>query len=502
MRRAVFLDRDGTLIEDRGHLRTPAEAVFFRDTVPALRLLQGDFLLFIVTNQPGIAEGALSPLELETVNRAVVEHLARFGIRIERVYYCPHRRADGCKCIKPNPYFLQQAAREFSIDLQSSFTVGDHPHDAELARKAGATGIYVLTGHGQKHREELPGGVAVVDGIWEAALLAAKSVLAEVQPDLAARTGRAAEVIRNGGIVACPTETVYGLCANAYDPRAVARIFEVKRRPRFDPLIVHVGDIGQAESLATELPENAQKLIEAFWPGPLTLVLPKSQLVPDIVTAGLPTVAVRMPAHVMMLALICESGAPLAAPSANPFGYISPTRSEHVAEQLSTQVDMILEGGPCPVGIESTILSLAEGPPRLLRAGGVPIEDIESVVGAVSRPQSDPLRPTAPGQLPRHYAPHTPLVPLHSGQPVPKGVRAGLLAFGPPEDAADDFVAVEVLSPHRDLKEAAANLFAALRRLDSLSLDVIVFQPVPETGLGLAIADRLMRAAARWRSNQ
>lgn len=181
-RQAVFLDRDGTIIEDRGHLRSPDEAVFFRDTVPALQLLRRNFLLFIVTNQPGIAEGVLSPPEVEAVNRAIVEHLARFGIRIEQVYYCPHKRSDGCGCIKPKPYFLHLAAKEFGIDLKRSFVIGDHPHDVETAKNVGATGIYVLTGHGAKHREQLPPDAAVTDGIWQAAVVATTHAMSKTGP--------------------------------------------------------------------------------------------------------------------------------------------------------------------------------------------------------------------------------------------------------------------------------------------------------------------------------
>ncbi len=172
LRPAVFLDRDGTIIEDRGHLRDPSEAVFFPDAFAALRSLAERFALFIVTNQPGIAEGAITPADVETVNRAVVGRLAEEGVTIEAVYFCPHRRADGCRCIKPNPHFLLAAGREHDIDLGRSFVVGDHPHDVELAERAGATGIYVLTGHGQKHRAELPPGQLVAEGIAQAARIA------------------------------------------------------------------------------------------------------------------------------------------------------------------------------------------------------------------------------------------------------------------------------------------------------------------------------------------
>jgi L-threonylcarbamoyladenylate synthase len=492
------MDRDGTIIEDRGHLRSPSQVVFFPDTVRALRLLQRNFRLFIVTNQPGIAEGVIGPTDVAGVHDFVLGHLAQSGIRIERVYCCPHRRADGCRCIKPKPHYLRRAAREYGIDLRGSFVVGDHPHDVELASNAGATGIYVLTGHGEKHRTDLPAGAVVTPGIWEAATrIVEMSGSADCQ-DVDDEISRAAAILRAGGMVAFPTETVYGLGANVFDAKAVARVFEIKGRPRFDPLIAHVSDRRQAQSLVASFPKAARKLARRFWPGPLTLVLPKSDRVPDIVTAGLPTVAVRMPDHPLALALIRETGVPLAAPSANPFGRISPTTADHVRRQLGKQVDLVLDGGPCRVGVESTIISLVEDKPALLRAGGVAVEDIETAVGPVLRPTSNPNHPTAPGQLPQHYAPRTPLVLCANGHYPVNGQRTGLLSFRG-RAATNRFAAVEILSPRGDLREAAANLFAALHRLDALGLDLILADTVPDAGLGLAINDRLCRASAGTR---
>lgn len=495
---AVFLDRDGTIIEDRGHLRSLSEVVFFPDTVRALRLLQQRFRLFIVTNQPGIAEGVIGPADVAGVHDFVLDHLTQAGINIERVYCCPHRRADGCRCIKPKPHYLRRAAREYGIDLRGSFVVGDHPHDVELASNAGATGIYVLTGHGENHRADLPTNAIITSGIWAAATrIIEMSNPADCQ-DVDNEISRAAAILRAGGVIAFPTETVYGLGANVFDARAVARVFEIKGRPRFDPLIAHVSDRRQAQSLVGSFPKMARKLARRFWPGPLTLVLPKSDRVPDIVTAGLPTVAIRMPDHPTALALIREAGVPLAAPSANPFGHISPTMAEHVRRQLGKQVDLVLDGGRCPVGIESTIISLVGGKPALLRAGGVAVEDIETVVGPVLRPTSDPDYPTAPGQLPQHYAPRTPLALYANGYHPVNGERTGLLSFLE-RSATHEFAAVEVLSPCGDLREAAANLFAALHRLDALGLDLIVADTVPNEGLGAAINDRLSKASAGTR---
>lgn len=305
----------------------------------------------------------------------------------------------------------------------------------------------------------------------------------------------AASIIGQGGLVAFPTETVYGLGADALNPMACARIFEVKNRPRFDPLIVHITDVSRLHDLCAVVNTRASELAGVFWPGPLTLVLPKSDLVPGIVTAELDTVAVRVPANPVALRLLEESGTPIAAPSANPFGYISPTTAQHVEEQLGERVDLILDGGECRVGVESTIIDLTGEDPALLRAGGLSLEDIEAVIGSVDIPAVHPEKPIAPGQLPSHYSPRTRLV-IVSGDPVLVGgeARAGLLAFRTPTHT-EGYAAVEVLSPEDDVREAAANLFGALHRLDNADLDIIYAEPVPESGLGRAIMDRLRRAA-------
>ncbi len=309
-------------------------------------------------------------------------------------------------------------------------------------------------------------------------------------------TQKAAEMIQEGGLVAFPTETVYGLGADALNPYAVAEIFEVKNRPQFDPLIVHVADMRQAEILVTKFPEKALKLIEKFWPGPLTIVLPKSPLVPDIVTSSLPTVAIRVPNHPMALELIRESGRPIAAPSANPFGQVSPTTAEHVRRSLGSKIGMILDGGPCQIGVESTVVSFIDKEPVLLRPGGAPLEEIQALIGPILLLAKAAGRPQAPGQLESHYAPRTPLflgVPLES---LPAGKKIGFLGLGKPLDSSP-FAAVEVLSDHDDLRQAAANLFAAMRRLDEKNLDVIWALPVPDQGLGRAINDRLAKASQK-----
>lgn len=308
----------------------------------------------------------------------------------------------------------------------------------------------------------------------------------------------AAGVIRKGGLVAFPTETVYGLGCDALNPDAVARVFEAKQRPHFDPLIVHIADRASLESLAPFVSARDRRLMEAFWPGPLTLVLPKHAQVPDLVTAGLPTVAIRMPSDPVAQALIREAGVPIAAPSANPFGYVSPTCAEHVREGLGDRVDLILDGGPCPIGVESTIVSMAGTWPELLRPGHVTLAELRNIVGPVLRTDGSQAA-AAPGQLPRHYATRTPMTILADPGKWPdvqSHERAGLLAMTAPGLRDNRFCAIEALSPSGDLREAARNLFAALRRLDALALDRLYAEPCEERGLGLAIMDRLRRCAA------
>ena len=296
---------------------------------------------------------------------------------------------------------------------------------------------------------------------------------------------RAAAILRAGGRVAFPTETVYGLGADARDDRAVARIFEAKGRPRFNPLIVHVDSIERARRLVA-WPEAAERLAAAIWPGPLTLVLPlrdDAGLSP-LVTAGLDTVAVRVPEHPVARALLAEFGGPVAAPSANPSGRISPTTAAHVRAGLAGRIEAVVDGGACPVGVESTILGLA-GAPVLLRPGGVPVEALETVLGSAVALHAETDAPRAPGQLRSHYAPGA-AVRLEATAPRP---GEAMLGFGA---VAGDLT----LSATGDLVEAAANLFHHLHALDAGAAEGIAVAPIPETGLGRAINDRLRRAAA------
>jgi L-threonylcarbamoyladenylate synthase len=298
---------------------------------------------------------------------------------------------------------------------------------------------------------------------------------------------QAAELLRRGDLVAFPTETVYGLGGDARSDRAVAGIFAAKGRPSFNPLIVHLPDLASAEAIA-DIGPRARDLAAAFWPGPLTLVLPlrASSGISPLVSAGLPTVAVRVPAHPLAQRLLRAFGGPVAAPSANPSGRVSPTRAEHVLDGLSGRIAAVLDGGPCAVGLESTIL-LADPDPVLLRPGGLPVEALEAALGTPLATATPVAKPSAPGQLASHYAPEAG-VRLEATHAQPGEVLVG---FGPVKGALS-------LSETGDLVEAAARLFQTLREADRLAGPGghIAFAPVPETGLGRAINDRLRRAAA------
>jgi L-threonylcarbamoyladenylate synthase len=296
----------------------------------------------------------------------------------------------------------------------------------------------------------------------------------------------AAEALKAGRLVVIPTETVYGLGADATNDRAVASIYAAKGRPKFNPLIVHVASLADAERLGI-FDERARQLAQAFWPGPLTLVVPRQADCPVslLASAGLPTIALRVPRHPLARKLLAAFGRPIVAPSANVSGRISPTTAEHVRASLGNKVAMILDGGPCLIGLESTIVGCGEGEPVLLRAGGVPREEIERVLGHPVASRHNYQKVTAPGQLKSHYAPHAQLR-LNVTSP-----RAGeaYLGFGPMNGTHN-------LSPRGDLVEAAANLFRMLHELDATGAKTIAVAPIPMAGLGEAINDRLKRAAA------
>ena len=311
---------------------------------------------------------------------------------------------------------------------------------------------------------------------------------------------KASTYLQQGQLVAIPTETVYGLAGNALDVKAVSSIFETKDRPSFDPLILHVASLEQVNPFVSSFPEKLKRLAEAFWPGPLTVLLPRQASVPDLVTSGLDRVAVRVPNHPLTLALLAQLDFPLAAPSANPFGYISPTQAAHVEAQLGTQIPYILDGGACAVGLESTIVGMEGEQVVIYRLGGLELSKIESLVGPVTVQAHSTSNPSAPGQMASHYAPRKPFLVGELNELVPKliqeGKAFGVLSFSThfPALPSDR---VFVLSPSQDLQEAAQRLFMGMRLLDESDAAVILAEFVPEIGLGRAINDRLKRAAAQ-----
>lgn len=308
---------------------------------------------------------------------------------------------------------------------------------------------------------------------------------------------RAKEILISGGLVGIPTETVYGLAANALDPAAVARIFSAKNRPSFDPLIVHTHSLATAKELVTSWPPFADQLARQCWPGPLTLLLPRASIIPDLVTSGMPDVAIRVPDSALTLTLLRTLDFPLVAPSANPFGYISPTTPAHVNEQLGDQVEYILDGGPCKVGVESTIVGVEKEHPHIYRKGGLPVEKIEAIAGKVIIQPNSSSNPRAPGMLNSHYAPRKKMVLGKIDELINEydPDHCGILAFdterkGLPKDRQ------RILAPDGQLVTAAKNLFGYLRELDAMEIDIILAEEVPDHLLGLAINDRLRRAAA------
>ena len=319
-------------------------------------------------------------------------------------------------------------------------------------------------------------------------------------------------VLRRGDVVALPTETVYGLAADALNTEAVAKIFEAKERPRFDPLIVHLPDRDWLERIVDLPAQDRQvilKLVETFWPGPFTIVLPRRAIVPDIVTAGLDTVAVRISAHPVFAEIICAFGGPLAAPSANRFGQVSPTTAQHVLDELNGRIPLIVDAGATTHGIESTIVAVRGGKIDILRRGPITEEEL-STFGAKIDVVASSQKISAPGQLPTHYAPNTPLRLIDSAKSFKpeENQRVALLAWTSRKGDFQiapatgnrrslKFVAVRQLSEKGDLREAAANLFRYLREFDALDVDLIVAERVPDHGLGAAIMDRLRRAAHR-----
>ncbi|HYG37633.1 MAG TPA: L-threonylcarbamoyladenylate synthase [Cytophagales bacterium] len=307
----------------------------------------------------------------------------------------------------------------------------------------------------------------------------------------------AREILENGDLVSIPTETVYGLAGNAFNPDAVIKIFKVKNRPSFDPLIVHTYSIDKVQEFVEEIPDKAKILMKKFWPGPLTVLLKKKQIIPDLVTSGSHLVAVRIPGHSLTLKLLSSLSFPLAAPSANPFGYISPTTAQHVYDQLGDKLKYILDGGSSLVGIESTIVGFEEEETIVYRLGGISIESLEKEVGKIKTILSSSSKPSSPGMLSSHYAPSKEVVTDLSEALKSHDINeVSYLAFKE-YNAAVPVANQFLLSKTGSVEEAASNLFAGMRKLDGLPTKIIVVEFLPEKGLGRAINDRLRRASVK-----
>ena len=315
--------------------------------------------------------------------------------------------------------------------------------------------------------------------------------MAEIGQDIT----QAKSILDNEGVIGLPTETVYGLAGNALKEEAILKIYAVKNRPKFDPLIAHVDSLGKVENLVQEIPELARQLADEFWPGPLTLLLRKKPMVPDLLTSGLDRIAVRIPNHPLTMDLLKSIDYPLAAPSANPFGYVSPTSAEHVNQQLGDKIPYILDGGSCHIGLESTIIGFEKDRPVIYRLGGTKVEQIEKRIGAVKVSVNMSSNPSAPGMLKSHYSPGRKMLigEIESNLKDLDPETTGVISF------TNDYHVSErnqvILSRSGDLNEAARNIFSALRKMDQPHIEVILTEYVPAEGLGRAINDRLRRAS-------
>lgn len=308
----------------------------------------------------------------------------------------------------------------------------------------------------------------------------------------------AADILKSGGLVAFPTETVYGLGADGFNEIAVSKIFEVKKRPTFNPLILHISSFEMLSEIASYSSDKIKILTDKFWPGPLTLILRKKDIVPYIVTAGLETVAVRMPGNSVALELINKLGRPIAAPSANSFSQLSPTKAEHVIKQIGNKVDLILDGGKCNIGVESTIIEITDNYNYLLRPGGIPVEDIENLIGPLIIKNSFKNNPNSPGQLNIHYAPNIP-IKFYDQDVLEKykHLRLGGIFFNRVQNN-EYFSLTKILSKTSDLNEAASNLFSSLHFMELENLDLIFIESIEEKGLGIAIMDRVRKAVNKY----
>ncbi len=492
---AIFLDRDAIMdMEESFSGKDPVR--LDADTIASLEILSRHYDLFGLVHESGIPDDRSPSRHIGGVNLSADNPLRTKSIQIKTGFVCSHRDKKSCDCLSPNSIFLREAASRYDIDLSQSFMIGNHPDTVRCGESLGVFGLYLLSGEGARHLTNLPSDRLVFHSLSDAAHWIGKHPKPALQLEDSVR--RAAAVVKKGGLVAFPTETVYGLGADTFNTKAIAKIFESKGRPLYNPLIVHIADIEQLASLAADIPDAAWPLINRFWPGPLTLIFNKKHTVPDIVTAGLSTVAVRMPANPLAAGLIRLSETPIAAPSANLFGRTSATSAAHVMTQLQNLCDAVIDGGACRIGLESTVLSLTDDIPRLLRPGAVSPSDIKRLAGpiAISSALNDQEKPReSPGMLSSHYATKTPLYLVDRFDGFSNRPDIGALLFSPAKQALKG--PVEILSLSGDLNEAAANLYAAMRRLDAIGLAAIIAIPPEESGIGIAINDRLRKAACK-----
>ncbi len=483
-RPAVFLFGDSLMIDD---IEVQKSAGRIPDTIAALKRLSQKFLLFMVSKQKETSDDdSISKNERNSLR--LHRTFAKYDVTIQEWYVCSD------DCTQSVPAFLLEAEESFGVDISRSFVIGNHPQDVAMGQGLGCYGLYLMTGYGSRYLDEVPMDTLVFHSLRDA--LSWIDTHPQREESLMEEIRKGVDAIRAGGLTVFPTETVYGLGADALNAEAVVKIFEAKERPFQDPLISHVCDRAQVVPMVSELPERAVKLMDAFWPGPLTLVLPKSRIVPDVVTGGNPTVAVRMPHHPLALELIRQAGTPIAAPSANTFGKTSPTTAQHVEDQLAGKFDAIIDGGACRVGVESTVLSLVGDVPVLLRPGGVTIEEIERVIGKISvkAPEKE-LVFDSPGMFPSHYAPVTPMIMVDDPSVYAHETNVAIMLFKPSETAYAG--TVFVLSQEGDARSAAAKLYQTMRRIDELHYRLIIAQRLPDSGLGIAVNDRMSRAAAK-----
>ncbi|WP_319559422.1 L-threonylcarbamoyladenylate synthase [Marispirochaeta sp.] len=429
-------------------------------------------------------------------------HHPRETVLIDRDLFLQERGTDGLNESRAlhslkDRYQITECFSENLDNLRADpgtvFLVSDKNRLLSEGEARGIFALQILNTENLKHIDVIPPARLVFHSLKAAAEWIL--VHPQAQKDLERAIKKGAQALRQGKLTAFPTETVYGLGADALNRDAVESIFKAKQRPLYDPLIVHINDLQQLGSLVLEFPAAARKLAKAFWPGPLTLVLKKDPRVPDIVTAKHETVAVRMPSNPWAQKLIHAARTPVAAPSANLFGRTSPTTAAHVAEQLAGRYEVLIDAGACRVGVESTVLSLAGEKPLLLRSGGVSREQIEEVIGPIELPLRSVSRDAeSPGMLPNHYAPLTPLLMVPDIRDYAGNRDVGCILF---ENLDTQFAGPSVqVSRNRNVNEIAVNIYAALRSLDGQGLRLIACEWCPETGIGAAVNDRLRKASA------